>query len=344
MESEFVQERNKIVNAWATLESGNKLQSDNYLLQLFQFQYKYNEIYHNYCKNINISPLEVTDITLIPYLPISAFKHHQVKSGNFDAEEIFNSSGTTGSARSYCHIRDLKHYLGNTVKVWDQYFPPVQNYCFLALLPGYLDREGSSLISMVNHFIQLSPYAESGFYLRNHKDLYNKLLQCKQQRIPTVLFGVTYALLDFVEKYTLSYPELIIMETGGMKGSRPEMSKVEVHQILKERLKTKEIYSEYGMTELLSQAYTKGGKIFEANRFLQVITHQINDPLSMEIVGKSGIICVADASNIDTCAFIQTDDIGIVYTNGYFEILGRLDTSDIRGCNLMIEELGIKTM
>jgi acyl-coenzyme A synthetase/AMP-(fatty) acid ligase len=341
MDSVFVQHRDQIYKKFSTLNSGHHLLLEGYFLGLFQFQYKYNDIYRDYCNNLGVSPSKVLKIDQIPYLPISAFKHYEVKTGTYKAEEIFYSSGTTSTNRSHHHVRDLTHYLQNTALIWQNYFGPVAEFCFLALLPGYLEREGSSLISMVDHFIKLSKYAESGFYLRNHDDLYQKLLHCKQQNIPTVLFGVPYALLDYIEQYALSYPNLMIVETGGMKGKREEMPKEALHEILKKHFGVAHIYSEYGMTEILSQAYTKGDQLFQQNQYFNVTTHQINDPLSNEKFGKSGILCIADAANIDSCAFIQTEDMGRVFHDGTFEILGRLDISDIRGCNLLVEELGM---
>lgn len=340
MNSEFVQHRNKILTLYSKLPNGNKDLLESYLGDLFQFQYKYNDIYRQYCQYLGIYNSSITNIDQIPYLPISAFRNYAIKCGDFSAEEIFSSSGTTGSRKSQHHIKSLAHYLQNTTQIWESYFDHFTSYCFLALLPGYLEREGSSLISMADHFIKLSDYKESGFYLRNHEELYQKLIDNKNNNIPTVLFGVPYALLDFTEKYTLSYPSLIIIETGGMKGKREEMPKEALHHILRNKFDVLKIYSEYGMTELLSQAYTDGGTLFLPNHKMLVSTHQINDPLSVEQPGKTGILCIADAANIDSCAFIQTEDLGRVFDDSRFEISGRLDISDIRGCNLLIEEIG----
>lgn len=342
MDTSFESTRNHIFNLYNQLQDDNQLILNHYLLELFQFQYKYNEVYHNYCKNLQVNIEKVNTPDKIPYLPISAFKHYAIKTGTFEAEEIFMSSGTTGTTRSKHHVKTVGHYLQNTEKIWNNHFGSVESYCYLALLPGYLDREGSSLISMVNHFINKSLYTQSGFYIRDHEALHTKLLECQSKNIPTVLFGVPYALLDFIEKHSLSYPELIIIETGGMKGQRAEMSKEALHQILCDKFGVQKIYSEYGMTELLSQSYTKGGTHFISNQNMVVSTHQIYDPLSQEKYGKTGILCIADTANIDSCAFIQTEDIGKVYENGNFEIIGRLDISDIRGCNLLIEELNLE--
>ena len=342
MDPDFNTERQTLLTLLADYrQNKSAIDKDNYLLTLFQFQYKYNNIYHEYCDNIGINPTKITSVGNIPYLPISAFKHHDIKSGTFESEDLFLSSGTTGSIRSKHSVRSLKLYHENTTWIWSQYFEPIQDYCFFALLPGYLEREGSSLISMVDHFINNSRYPQSGFYLNNYEELYNNLKEYKAKNIPVVLFGVTYALLDIAAKFPISFPNLIVMETGGMKGQRQEITKSELHEILKQGLGTQKIYSEYGMTELMSQSYTQGSTIFLPNLMMEVHTRQINDPLSVEAKGKSGIICVADLANIDSCAFIQTEDQGISYANNSFEVTGRLTAADIRGCNLLLEEIKV---
>ena len=339
MDTSFESQRNLLLDHLKNLNT-NDFQSAHALkLQMFRFQYKYNSIYQNYCKSLRISPDLVQESRDIPFLPITAFKYHDVKTGDFDETMVFGSSGTTGTNRSFHFVRDLQHYIDNTVQLWQHYFASVEQYCFLALLPGYLDREGSSLISMISHFIKISKHKQSGFYLRNHDDLFEKLSECQQNEIPTVLFGVSHALLDFSEKYHLSYPDLMIMETGGMKGHLPEITKSELHTLLSVRFGSKHIHSEYGMTELMSQSYATDSILFRPNALLQVKTHQINDPLTEEKHGKTGIICVTDLANIDSCSFIQTEDTGILYPDGSFEIMGRLDASDIRGCNLLLEDI-----
>lgn len=342
MSDVFTTERQRI---FTLLDSYHKTKSatdkEIYLMALFHFQYKYNTVYKQYCDNLKINPSKIIFSKEIPYLPISAFKHYDVKTGNFIPEDIFLSSGTTGSLRSKHTVQSLSFYKNNTVKLWFQYFQSVSDYCFFALLPGYLERDGSSLITMVQHFIDLSLHRQSGFYLRNHEELYQHLLKAQAKKVPVVLFGVSYALLDFVEQYPMQFSDLIVMETGGMKGQRKEMTKAELHQILKDGLGTDKIYSEYGMTELLSQAYSKGSTRFLPNYMLDIHTRQINDPLERESHGKSGIIAVTDLANIDSCAFIQTEDQGICYADGTFEISGRLTNADIRGCNLLLEELGL---
>jgi len=336
----FDQERVLIFNQYQDLITGALDLRTKYIIDLFHFQYKYNSIYQEYIHNLGLNAKDVTSVAKIPFLPISAFKHHDVKTGIYDAEDLFLSSGTTSTVlRSKHYVRDLKLYLQNTEKIWSLYFSPIKNYCVLALLPGYLEREGSSLISMVQHFVQSSDYDESGFYLRDHEALYAKLLHCKNQNIPTVLFGVTYALLDFVARFKLDFPALIVIETGGMKGQRKEMTKKELHDVLQPGFKVEHIYSEYGMTELLSQAYATEGILFKPNPCIDIVIHQVNDPLSIEKLGKPGIISVIDLANVDSCAFIQTEDMGILHVDGSFEIIGRMDSADVRGCNLMVQEI-----
>lgn len=341
MDAQFEQERKKIFELFHLYRDESGIATDEYLMSLFRFQYKYNHIYRTYCENLRINVQDVKKTSEIPYLPISAFKSGMVTTGQFEAMEVFKSSGTTMQVRSLHFLRDLDHYLSQARYLWEQYFGYVDNYCFLGLLPGYLERDGSSLISMVNYFIQCSKYRQSGFYLRNHNELHEKLLECQYSNIPTVLFGVSYALLDFFEQFSLNFPTLIIMETGGMKGQRQEMLKEELHFFLQEKSKSELICSEYGMTELMSQAYSKSSTKFIPNKCLKIDTFQLSDPLTREKMNKTGIICVTDFANIDSCAFIQTEDVGILYEDQSFEIAGRTAISDIRGCNLMMEELGL---
>ncbi|MBK8348240.1 MAG: acyl transferase [Saprospiraceae bacterium] len=341
MDSAFEKERKQLYQCFMGLTTSNQNKMDVYVLDLFKFQYKYNETYRQFTKNLGYSEDNITNIAQIPYLPISAFKTREIKTGDITAQEIFKSSGTSGQIRSNHFIRDVQHYHLHTAHIWSLYFRNVETYCILGLLPGYLERDGSSLISMVSYFISLSQYAESGFYVREHETLYRHLVQCKNKNIPVVLFGVTYALLDFAAKYHLDFPELIIMETGGMKGNREEMTKHALHDMLKRSFGVAKVYSEYGMTELMSQAYTKGESYFYPNPFLKITTKQINDPLSEEKKGKPGIISIMDLANIDSCAFIQTEDLGMVYDDKRFEIAGRLDSADLRGCNLLLQETGL---
>ncbi len=310
----------------------------HFTMELFKYQYQFNIVYREYCHNLGKSPENVMTRSQIPYLPISAFKFHKVISGDISSNTVFTSSGTTGQIPSCHYVSDLDFYLNHTVNIWKKEFDDVQNYCFLALLPGYLERQGSSLIAMMQHYINNSKYKESGFYLYDHERLIKQLLICKSLDIPTVLWGVTHSLYDFSEKYTIDFPGLLVMETGGMKGQKQEISKKEFHNLLNEKWHVSGIYSEYGMTELMSQAYTRGGTTFVNNDYLEIHTHQVNDPLCPEKINKPGIICLTDLANIDSCAFIQTEDMGIVRPDGQFEILGRVDASEWRGCNLLVVE------
>lgn len=341
MRGSFDQERHQLLKQFNAIQQGEHRFVDEYLLQLFRFQYKYNQVYLDFCNNIGVNDKIVDNKSKIPYLPISAFKFQKVITGKFIPEVIFKSSGTTGLIQSVHYVRDQQFYLQNSSKIWSQYFHSVNKYCFLALLPGYLEREGSSLISMTDYFIKSSAYPISGFYLRDYQSLLTNLTECKNQKIPTVLLGVTFALMDFIEQFQVYFPDLLIIETGGMKGNRTEMTKPELHYELQNAFGVSKVYSEYGMTELMSQTYTNGSTLFKSNVFMQVETHQINDPLSKEKKGKAGIISIADLANIDSCAFIQTEDLGISHADGNFEILGRLDYADLRGCNLLMQESGL---
>ncbi len=339
MASVFEAERQELISALHTLRSGDSGGLEGYLLRLFGFQYKYNESYRNYCNNLSINPNNITDSLRIPPLPISAFKYHDVCTGYFNDEALFMSSGTTGQTRSKHHVRSLDLYLKNAHWLWNRYFPDPSSVCILALLPGYLERGDSSLVAMARHFISLSPYPQSGFFLYSHEELEEILRQNKAKEIPTILIGVTYALTDFAGKHRISFPELTIIETGGMKGRKEEITRDELHKMLASAFGVSQIYSEYGMTELLSQAYTRGGDLFYENDMLLVHTCEINDPLTREKDGKPGILTITDLCNIDSCAFIQTEDLGIRYYNSTFTVLGRLDNADIRGCNLMLQEV-----
>lgn len=314
-------------------DSGDR---DLYVMELFEYQYDCNPVYRDFCRHIRKSTDNVGCISEIPFLPISAFKHHRVVTGDMDTPTVFLSSGTTAQHPSRHYVADMDFYLQHTVRIWKNHFGDARQYCFLALLPGYLERQGSSLIAMIQHFISLSPYKESGFYLYNHSDLFRRLKWCQSNHIPVVLWGVTYSLLDFSDNYSLEFPDLIVVETGGMKGQREEISKEAFHEILKNRWSVSRVVSEYGMTELMSQAYTQGDISFSQNDFLRVYIHQTNDPLTAERLHKPGLLSLMDLANIDSCSFIQTEDIGIVRADGHFEVLGRADASDWRGCNLMV--------
>ncbi|MFS4468677.1 acyl transferase [Maribacter sp. 2210JD10-5] len=304
-------------------------------LQTFQFQYTNNTVYRTYCEHLSINPKEVTSLEDIPFLPIQFFKSHQIVSTKKVPEITFSSSGTTGSATSQHHVTDLKIYQHSYLKGFEFFYGPVEEYCTLALLPSYLERNGSSLVYMVNDFIEKSTHPESGFFLKDLHTLNETLIKLQKQGTKTLLIGVSFGLLDFVEKYRLQFKNTVVMETGGMKGRRKEIIREELHQFLKEGFGVEKIHSEYGMTELLSQAYSKGDGIFQCPPWMKIMIRDTEDPFLYHKNGKTGGINVIDLANINSCSFIATQDLGKIHTDNGFEILGRFDHSDIRGCNLM---------
>jgi len=254
-----------------------------------------------------------------------------------EAEIVFSSSGTTGMVTSKHLVADRSIYERTFRKIFEDFYGPLGDIAVLALLPSYLERSGSSLIYMIDDLMKQSEQPESNYFLYNHKELYDSLVQLKNKGTKTILFGVTYALLDFIEQYAFEFPELIIMETGGMKGKRKEMVKQEIHQLLEEAFAVQGIHSEYGMTELLSQGYSSGQGIFHLPKWMKILIRDTNDPLSLIPLNKTGGINVIDLANRYSCSFIATQDLGKVYQDGSFEILGRFDQSDIRGCNLLVQ-------
>lgn len=319
------------------IETVTESDFDKVALEIFHYQAHYNLLYADYLRLLRIDPQSVTDILDIPFLPIQFFKNYIIKTGDWDPEIIFTSSGTTGQVTSQHLVRDLEFYKKNTYKGFEYFFDSVNQYCILALLPSYLERSGSSLVVMADHFIQQSDYKQSGFFLYNTGDLIKTLENCKKNQIPTLLLGVSFALLDIAAQHSLDLSGIMIMETGGFKGRRKEMIREELHEILCDRFNVQSVHSEYGMTELFSQAYSRKDGIFYTSPTMRVITRQIMDPFSIEQRNKTGVINVIDLANLDTISFIATDDLGKVYDDGSFSVLGRLDASDLRGCNLMIQ-------
>jgi hypothetical protein len=306
-------------------------------LELFIFQAVHCPIYSDFVKNLGIHPDKVKLVSDIPYLPIEFFKTHTVLSHQGKAEITFSSSGTTGSVQSKHRVTDISLYRDSYLKAFNIFYGDITDYVILALLPSYQEREGSSLIYMVDDLIQQSQNEKSGYFLYDHHELEETLLQLKSTKIRTLLIGVTYALLDFSESHSLEFPELIVMETGGMKGKRKEMIREELHEVLCDGFGVPSIHSEYGMTELLSQAYSKGAGIFHCPPWMQVSVRDTNDPLQLLQTGQAGGINVIDLANINSCSFIATQDLGKILPEGTFEILGRFDNSDIRGCNLLVQ-------
>ena len=314
----------------------NQKQFDKIALKAFRFQYENNLVYREFCDFLKTDVQKVKSIEQIPFLPIQFFKSHSVVSTTNPIQTTFTSSGTTGMITSKHLVTDVSIYEESYRKGFSQFYGNIEDYAILALLPSYLEREGSSLIHMVDDLIQLSNHPESGFYLHNYDELIAKLLQLDQTGQNVILIGVTYALLDLVEKHSFQLENTIIMETGGMKGKRKEMIREELHQKLCNGFGVNTIHSEYGMTELLSQAYSLGEGIFECPSWMQILVRDTEDALSYVREGKTGGINVIDLANINSCSFIATQDLGKKYANGSFEVLGRFDHSDIRGCNLMV--------
>ena len=305
-------------------------------LELFKFQFEENPVYRSFCDLLYKHPSDVQKLEDIPFLPIEFFKTHKVISSKKDIQQTFTSSGTTGNVVSQHHVADLDIYKKSFQKGFAHFYGNIEDYTVLALLPSYLEREGSSLVYMVEDMIQESKHPKSGFYLNNLDALKQTLLELETSRQKTLLIGVSYALLDLVEFHQFELKHTIIMETGGMKGRRKELIKSELHAILKKGFGVNTIHSEYGMTELLSQAYSKGNGLFSTPPWMKVLVRDPEDALTILEEKKSGGINIIDLANINSCAFIATQDLGKIHTNGTFEVLGRFDQSDIRGCNLIV--------
>lgn len=314
----------------------NQKEFEKIALKVFRFQHANNKVYRAFCNHLNVDSTSIKSIYQIPFLPIQFFKSHDVLSSDNAIEETFTSSGTTGMITSRHLITDRTLYEDSYRKAFTQFYGNIEDYTILALLPSYLERQGSSLIYMVEDLIHLTNNSDSGFYLFNHDELIDKLKILEESGQSTILIGVTYALLDLIEKQKFNLNHTFIMETGGMKGKRKEMIREELHHILCEGFGVNAIHSEYGMTELLSQAYSLGNGIFECPAWMQVLIRDTEDALTYVDEGKTGGINVIDLANINSCSFIATQDLGKKYPNNSFEVLGRFDNSDIRGCNLMV--------
>ena len=306
-------------------------------LEVFRYQAKNSEVYGQFIRNLSIDIQQIKHLDDIPFLPIEFFKNHQVITGGSEFSRVFSSSGTTGMSQSKHYVKDLELYIQSYRKAFQLFYGDINKYALLALLPSYLEREGSSLIYMVNDLINKSQNEKSGYFLDDHKLLYQTLKGLKESHTPVLLIGVTYALLDFIETYPIEFPELIVMETGGMKGKRREILREELHEILCAGFGVESIHSEYGMTELLSQAYSEGAGIFHCPPWMKVKIRDTNDPLTLLGVQQSGGLNIIDLANLHSCSFIATQDLGRSFEDGSFEVLGRFDNSDIRGCNLLVQ-------
>lgn len=309
-----------------------------FALAMFRFQYEQNVVYRQYVDLRGTDPYRVSSVYNIPFLPIEFFKTHRITTTSFQEEAVFESSGTTQTTASRHYVKDLAIYQQSFIKGFESCYGAIQDWCILGLLPSYLERKNSSLVAMVDELIKRSKIEQSGFYLSDHARLRNVLQQLETRHQNTLLMGVTFALLDFAEAYPQSLRHTTVMETGGMKGRREELIRNEVHGILQNAWNLPSIHSEYGMTELLSQAYSQGNGIFKCPSWMRILIRDEDDPLSIKTKGR-GLINVIDLANIYSCSFIATDDMGFLHSNGTFEVLGRRDNSDMRGCSLMAANL-----
>lgn len=305
-------------------------------LDVFRYQAAHNPIYAQFLDLLRVDPAEVSSPTDIPHLPIALFKKYRLQSGHWCPTRTFTSSGTTGTATSHHPLRNEEWYRENARRAFELQYGPLKDRPVLALLPAYLERTGSSLVFMADDFIQRSGHPESGFFLNDLPELSRKLAALRNGSVPPLLIGVSFALLDLAEKHAQPLGKIIIMETGGMKGRRREMTRPELHGVLSEAFEVEHIHSEYGMTELLSQAYAPRNGLFLPAPTLRARARDITDPLSSVALGKTGALNLTDLANLDTICFIATDDLGRVYPDGSFEVLGRMDASDVRGCNLLV--------
>jgi phenylacetate-coenzyme A ligase PaaK-like adenylate-forming protein len=304
--------------------------------QVFKFQAQNSTIYKNYISALGINPLSIQQIQQIPFLPISFFKTHDILAQGYQVQQAFLSSSTTGTGQSRHLVANVEVYHNAFAKGFNLFYGNPKEYCILALLPSYLERTGSSLVYMAEHLIHQSQHPDSGFYLDEWEKLSKVLQQNEAKGQKTLLLGVSFALLDFVAAFPQQLKHTVVMETGGMKGRRKELTRAELHTALKEGFGVNEIHSEYGMTELLSQAYAKSNGLFYCPPWMKVLVREADDPFSYAANGKTGALNVIDLANINSCSFIETADLGRAYPDGSFEVLGRMDFSEVRGCNTMI--------
>jgi hypothetical protein len=307
-------------------------------LEIFRYQAENNPVYAEYVRLICKDVTSVNHYLQIPFLPIEFFRTKNIVIGDTQVQKIFCSSGTTGQLQSKHFVTDLSVYENSAIRSFEGFYGDVSEFTFLALLPSYLEREDSSLVYMTNLFINKSNFmSDCGFFLDDHEDLLRRLKSLSYEKSRKVLLlGVSFALLDLAEKIDFPLNNIVVMETGGMKGRRKEIIREELHEILCKKMQVKKIHSEYGMTELLSQSYSRGEGIYKCPSWMKVIIREMNDPLAFAEAGRSGGINIIDLANINSCSFIATQDVGKCFTDGSFEVSGRFDYSDTRGCNLMI--------
>lgn len=330
---------NNLTEEFFSLRAGDEVAFAQMALLLFRWQYTYNNVYRQFVDALKIDPVKVTLVEQIPFLPIEFFKTQKVVTSlpHSKDQRIFTSSGTTGANTSSHFVSDLSIYERSFTTGFEHFYGKPQQYCFLCLLPSYLEREGSSLVYMAQHLIDKSGHKKSAFYLNDLDELVATINALKTQDQKVILLGVSYALLDLAEKGVLLNDNFIVMETGGMKGRREELLKTELHDLLKQKFAIDKVHAEYGMTELLSQAYSKEDGLFETPPWMRILVRDTNDPFQYLAPGRTGGINVIDLANINSCCFVATQDLGKKYNNGTFELLGRFDNSDIRGCNLLVE-------
>lgn len=328
----------KVILESKTSENWSDELFNSMAIKVFHYQLQHNKIYQQYVRSLKANPDAITHYSNIPFLPIEFFKSQHIVCNDVSTETVcFSSSGTTGQITSKHYVNDISIYETSFKKGFELFYGNPSEYCILALLPNYLERQGSSLVYMFNELIKDSKHPLSGFYLNNLTDLVNTIDELKKRKQKTILLGVTYALLDLADLNVELTDDFIVMETGGMKGRRKELLKEELHQYLRQKLSVSDIHSEYGMTELLSQAYSKQDGTFECSPWMKVLIRDMNDPFSYVSAKKSGGVNVIDLANINSCSFIETKDLGRMLEASKFEILGRFDNSDLRGCNLMIQ-------
>ncbi len=305
-------------------------------LEVFRYQAENVAVYGEFIHALGINPSSVDTLEAIPFLPVEFFRSQKIIDRHHEAGIVFESSGTAGTARSRHHVASPELYNKSFTKGFERFYGPVRDWCFLALLPSYLEREGSSLVYMADHLIRNSEHPQSGFYLYEHEKLMTELRKLQSAGQKTLLLGVSFALTDLAEEYREDLSGITFMETGGMKGRKKEMIREEVHALLRESFGLRTVHSEYGMTELLSQAYSEGDGLFRTPPWMRVMIRDTHDPFTILPPGNSGLINVIDLANYHSCSFLSTADLGRTHTGGTFEILGRSDNSDIRGCNLLI--------
>lgn len=334
-----VQEAEKI-SAYSSIKetilSGEKLEFDKTALELFRLQAEYNPIYKEWLKLLSVKPAQVNSVEEIPFLPIDFFKSKRLSLFSEEPKYYFQSSGTGGYGQSKHAVFSEALYDRVCDLSFEARYGHISEYCVLALLPAYLERKGSSLVRMADRFIRQSLDSDSGFYLNDLEALADVLKRKKQEGAKVLLLGVSFALWDLAEQFPQDLRGMIVMETGGMKGRRKEILRSDLHQIFKTAFNLENIHSEYGMTELFSQAYSRGEGVFQASQTMKILAREMEDPFSYARPGKTGGLNIIDLANLDSCAFIETQDLGRLHSDGSFEILGRFDRSEVRGCNLML--------